>query len=100
MGQHVTPGDNEQEQNDSEEAVVPRLPRSRVELVGGPEREADSQDPYGFPHKLEQEQRQHLEWIAKSHSCQERDGRQQAPDNSTHMLQVSREIKYPRPDTR
>ena len=57
------------------EAGVPGFSRGRVEPTGGPERKPDRNDPDGLPYKLEEQQRQHLEWIANAQDGQQRDRR-------------------------
>src|ERR1700694_3340049 len=96
--QHIAPGKHEWKQHKTHEAGVPRFSRVRVEPMAGPERKPDRPDPNGLPHKLEEQQRQHLQWITKPQDCKKRACRQKASNDPTHVLQISGGMEYPRPD--
>src|ERR1700737_4059884 len=96
--QHIAPRYDEWKQHEAHEAGVPGFSRGRVEPTGGPERKPDRYDPDGFPYELEEQEGQHLQWITKAQDGQQRDRRQDAPNDPTHVLQISRGMEYPRPD--
>src|SRR5438132_8575598 len=90
--EYVAPG-NDNKEYDGDQAFDDDLPCPRVHLMRGPQRQCDPEQPYRLPGQLEEEQRQHLQWISDAQHREDGHRPQHAYDDAALKLPRRRVIE-------
>ena len=81
----VVPGDHQQDDHD-EQQIPGHHPGGEVGLALHPQRQGDDAQPEQLPGRLEEQDGQHLQRVAKPDQGQDRHGDQDAVDDAFHQL--------------